>query len=335
MSSSDKPPSENQSSERSLRVIYAGTPDFAVPALQALIDSRHEVVAVYTQPDRRAGRGRKLVFGPVKQLAVDNAIPVEQPESLRNKAAREVLQSYNADVMVVAAYGLILPQKVLDIPRYGCLNIHGSLLPRWRGAAPIQRAIAAGDAETGVTIMQMAKGLDTGDMLHKVVVPITANDGGQRIHDRLATDGATALMTVLDQLCSGELQPEVQDDAFANYAHKLSKAEAQIDWTQSAIEIDRMIRAFDAWPTAFTLYQGKPLRFMASTVVEGAKGVSGNAQAVPPGTVIAESREGIDITTGDGVVRILRLQMAGGKALAVADFVNARSLQDAQFGSEV
>lgn len=305
-----------------LRIVYAGTPDFAVPAFQALLASGHDVVAVYCQPDRPAGRGRKLTFGPVKQVAVDAGIPVQQPLSLKTPEEQEALRAYAPDVMIVAAYGLILPQAVLDIPRYGCLNIHGSLLPRWRGAAPIQRAIQAGDAETGVTIMQMAAGLDTGDMLYKVTCPITAQDGGQSIHDRLAADGAGALLHTLGLLEAGKLQPEPQDDALASYAHKLNKAEAQIDWTQPAVVIDRMIRAFDAYPTAYTLYKGQPLRLFASQVVEG-KG--------KPGEVIAESRDGIDIASGAGVVRILRLQVPGGKRLSVAEFLNGRSLLGEQF----
>lgn len=300
-----------------MRIVYAGTPEFAVPALQALLASSHEVVAAYCQPDRPAGRGRKLVFGAVKQVALDAGIPVEQPLSLKAECEQLTLRAYAPDVMVVAAYGLILPPAVLAIPRYGCLNIHGSLLPRWRGAAPIQRAIQAGDAETGVTIMQMAAGLDTGDMLYKVVCPITATDGGQSIHDKLAAQGASALLHTLDMLAAGKLQPEAQDDTRANYAHKLTKAEAQIDWTQPAIVIDRTIRAFDAYPVAFTLYDGQPLRLFASQVREGGG---------KPGTVIAESKAGIDIATGDGVVRILSLQLPGGKRLSAAQFLNGRSL---------
>lgn len=324
-----------------LRVVFAGTPDFAVPSLQALLDSRHQVVAVYSQPDRPAGRGRKIQFSPVKQLAVDNGVLVEQPLSLKDEEAQAVLASYQADVMVVVAYGLILPQLVLDMPVHGCLNVHGSLLPRWRGAAPIQRAIEAGDAETGVTIMQMAAGLDTGDMLYKVHSPIAADDGGQSVHDRLAAQGAEALLATLDLLCAGKLTPEIQDDTAACYAHKLSKAEAEIDWSQPAAVIDRKIRAFDAWPTAFSLYQGKPIRFFASSLPAAASPVieAGNASNsdknimdVPYGTVVAESREGIDIMAGDGaLVRVHRLQMPGGKRMDVADFVNARTLMDVRF----
>ena len=309
-----------------LRIVYAGTPDFAVPALQALLGSRHQLVAVYCQPDRPAGRGRKLQFGPVKQVAVDAGIPVEQPISLKPAEEQEKLRAYAPDLMVVAAYGLILPQAVLDIPRHGCLNIHGSLLPRWRGAAPIQRAIQSGDAETGVTIMQMAAGLDTGDMLYKVVCPITPQDGGQSIHDKLAADGASALLHTLDWLCAGKLQAEVQDETLTTYAHKLSKAEAEIDWTQPAVEIDRMIRAFDAWPTAFSLYQGQPIRFFASRSLSNSRSLSGVEGNPPPGTILAESKDGIDIATGDGVVRILSLQMPGGKRLSAEQFLNGRSL---------
>jgi methionyl-tRNA formyltransferase len=333
-----------------MRIVYAGTPEFAVPALQALLASQHEVVAVYCQPDRPAGRGRKLQHGPVKQVAVAAGIPVEQPLSLKSSEEQDKLRAYAPEVMVVAAYGLILPQAVLDIPRYGCLNIHGSLLPRWRGAAPIQRAIQSGDSETGVTIMQMAAGLDTGDMLYKVVCPITPQDGGQSIHDKLAAEGATALLHTLDLLAAGKLQPQVQDDALANYAHKLSKAEAEIDWHKPAVDIDRAIRAFDAYPVAFTLYEGQPLRLFASRVEETPPNLplSGEGQkvAVPlgsspdkgrpggvsfsPGTVIAESKQGIDIATGDGVVRILSLQLPGGKRLTAEQFLNGRSLLGVQ-----
>jgi methionyl-tRNA formyltransferase len=315
-----------------LRIVFAGTPEFAVPSLQALLESRHQVIAVYTQPDRPAGRGRKVQFSPVKQLAVDAGITVEQPLSLKSEPVQSALAAYQADVMVVVAYGLILPQSVLDLPEYGCLNVHGSLLPRWRGAAPVQRAIEAGDTETGVTIMQMAAGLDTGDMLYKTHCPITAGDGGQRIHDCLAAQGAEALLATLDLLCAGKLQPEVQDDAAATYAHKLSKAEAEIDWSQPAAQIERKIRAFDAWPTAFSLYQGKPIRFFAASLPGGKSESADPSNISPCGTVVAESRDGIDIVAGDGErVRIHHLQMAGGKRMSAADFVNARTLMGVCF----
>ena len=309
---------------KKLRIIYAGTPDFSVPALQALIDSEHDVVAVYTQPDRPAGRGRKIRFGPVKQLAVDYDISVEQTTTLKTEEEQQKLRDYQADIMVVAAYSLILPQAILDTPKYGCLNIHASLLPRWRGAAPIHRAIQAGDTETGVTIMQMAAGLDTGDILHKIIIPINAEDGGQSIHDKLSAEGAVGLMTVIEQVINGKLQPEVQDDSLANYAHKLSKSEGEIDWTKPAKQIDCLVRAFDAWPTAYTSYRGKPLKILHSCVVEN------NSQAVA-GEVIKESKAGIDIATGEGALRVTRLQIPGGKKLNIQDFLNARSLAGETF----
>ncbi len=304
---------------KKLKIIYAGTPDFAVPALQALIDSHHDVIAVYTQPDRPAGRGRKVQFGPVKQVAVDAGISVEQPLSLKDADAQKTLASFDADVMVVAAYGLILPQLVLALPKYGCLNIHGSLLPRWRGAAPIHRAIQTGDIETGVTIMQMAAGLDTGDMLLKVVCPISQQDTGQTIHDRLARDGAEALLQVLVLIQEDKLDPEVQDESLTTYAHKLNKAEAEIDWVQSAKQIDQTIRAFNPWPVAFTFFNSKPLRLFMSKVED-------ITSQEPAGTVISESPEGICIVTGDGVLSFSRLQLPGKKAMDVRDFLNGRSL---------
>lgn len=300
-----------------LKIIYAGTPDFAVPALQALIASPHQVVAVYTQPDRPAGRGRKIQFGPVKQVAVDAAIEVQQPVSFKDIDAEKILAAYQCDVMVVAAYGLILPQNVLDLPIYGCFNIHGSLLPRWRGAAPIHRAIQSGDSETGVTIMQMAAGLDTGDMLLKMACPITAEDTSQTIHDRLASDGADALLQVLESI--NDLNPEIQDETQTSYAQKLNKAEAEIDWSKSAIEIDRTIRAFNPWPVAFTLYDGKPLRIFMSKVLD-------KKTDEPAGAVIAETNNGIEIATGNGVLSFSRLQLPGKKAMDVRDFLNGRSL---------
>jgi len=311
---------------KKLKIIYAGTPDFAVPALQALIDSPHDVVAVYTQPDRPAGRGRKVQFGPVKQVAVNAGIRVEQPLSLKDADAQEILESFNADVMVVAAYGLILPQIVLDMPKHGCLNIHGSLLPRWRGAAPIHRAIQTGDVETGVTIMQMAAGLDTGDMLLKTTCPINLQDTGQTIHDRLANDGANVLLQVLDMVQEDKLAPEIQDESFTTYAHKLNKAEAEIDWTQSAKQIDQTIRAFNPWPVAFTLYNGKPLRLFMSKI-------ENNSSNEPAGTVISESPDGISVATGDGVLSFSRLQLPGKKAMDVRDFLNGRSLLNVIFPS--
>lgn len=300
-----------------LRIIYAGTPEFAVPALQALISSPHDVIAVYTQPDRPAGRGRKVQFGPIKQVAVDAGIEVQQPLSFKESDTKKILADYECDVMIVAAYGLILPQQVLDTPKYGCLNIHGSLLPRWRGAAPIHRAIQTGDTETGVSIMQMAAGLDTGDMLLKVTCPITPDDTSQTIHDRLADDGAEALLQVLSSI--DDLKPEAQDESKTCYAQKLNKAEAEIDWNQSAAVIDRTIRAFNPWPVTFTKFEGKPLRIFMSKVLE-------KETVEPAGMVIAETNEGIEIATGDGVLSFSKLQLPGKKAVDVRDFLNGRSL---------
>lgn len=305
---------------KKLRIVYAGTPDFSVPALKALIDSQHDVVAVYTQPDRPAGRGRKITFGPVKQTAVDAGIHIEQPLTLKDENAQKILAAYNADVMIVAAYSLMLPQIVLDMPTYGCLNIHGSLLPRWRGAAPIHRAIQEGDNETGVTIMQMAAGLDTGDMLLKKICNISAEDTGETIHDCLANDGADALMAVLEQLLEGKLNPEIQDDSQSTYAHKLEKSDAEIDWSQSAKQIDRTIRAFNPWPVTFTLFNGKPLRLFMSKVE------TDKSSDEPIGTIINETPEGISIVTGDGILSFSRLQLPGKKAMDVRDFLNGRSL---------
>lgn len=304
---------------KKLRIIYAGSPEFAVPALEALIASEHQVVAVYTKPDRPSGRGRKISFGPIKQVAVDAGIAVEQVESFKTEEALEKLRSYQTDLIIVAAYSLLLPQTVLDTPKYGCLNIHGSLLPRWRGAAPIHRAIQAGDKETGITIMQMALGLDTGDMLMKTICPITANDTGQDIHDQLANNGAKALIKTLDLLVAGQLEPEAQDDSQSCYAHKLDKKQGEIDWSKSAIEIDRTIRAYNPWPVAYTTKNSKPVRFFMSSAIES----TGSGQM---GEVIAESKQGIEIITGEGSVLITRLQVPNAKALDVKDFINGRSL---------
>ncbi|MDX1811781.1 MAG: methionyl-tRNA formyltransferase, partial [Gammaproteobacteria bacterium] len=242
-----------------MKIIYAGTPEFAAVALRALLKTSHEIIAVYTQPDRPAGRGRKLTPSAVKQVALEHNIPVYQPASLKDESAQQELANLNADIMVVAAYGLLLPKAVLDIPIRGCLNIHGSLLPRWRGAAPIQRAIEAGDAETGITIMQMDVGLDTGDMLLKKSCEITDADTTATLHDKLAELGGAAIVEALDLLEKNALPAEKQDDAQAVYAHKLNKAEAVVNWNESAAIIQRKIRAFNPWPVAQTVYDEKVL----------------------------------------------------------------------------
>lgn len=313
-----------------LKIIFAGTPEFAASSLAALLDSEHEVLAVYTQPDRPAGRGRKLTASPVKALALAHDLPVLQPVSLRDEGAQQELAAWNADVMVVVAYGLILPEPVLAAPRLGCINVHASLLPRWRGAAPIQRAILAGDTETGVTIMQMDKGLDTGDMLHIVTCPIEPTDTAETLHDRLAQLGSTALLHSLAELAEGKTQPQSQDDSQACYAEKLQKAEAHIDWQQSAEQLSRTVRAFNPWPVAFTRYNEKNLRIWLAIALPAADAAHDPAAA--PGKVLAESRDGIDVATGDGILRVLQLQLPGGKALSAEQFLNAHSLLGAQLG---
>ncbi len=300
------------------RIVYAGTPDFAVPALQRLLDSGAPVQAVYTQPDRPAGRGRQLTASPVKAVAVENDLPVFQPPSLRDDDAVEELARLAPDLMIVAAYGLILPQAVLDIPRLGCWNIHASLLPRWRGAAPIQRAIEAGDRKTGVCIMQMEAGLDTGPVFHRLETTIEAGDTGGTLHDRLAVLGADALLTCLGRLARGDLSdPEPQDDAGAVYAPKLSKAEAELDFGESALTLERRIRAFDPWPVAWFMFEGRRLRVWRAAV-------DPRGHDAHPGTVLDIAPEGIDIATAEGRLRLLEIQPEGGRRMRVADFVNAR-----------
>jgi methionyl-tRNA formyltransferase len=311
-----------------VRIVYAGTPDFAVPALQALLASSHEVVAVYTQPDRPAGRGRKLKASPVKAVAVAADIPVMQPETLKTAEAQAALAAFEPDLMVVAAYGLLLPVDVLETPRHGCVNIHASLLPRWRGAAPIHRAILAGDAETGITIMQMDAGLDTGDMLLRKAVPIGDRETTAQLHDTLAALGAEALIEVLPAIEASALEPQPQNDAEATYASKLQKAEALVDWRQPAVEIDRKVRAFNPWPVAQTPVAKGMLRIHAA---EPEPGVSRGA----PGEVVAEDpKRGIAVQTGDGLLWLTRLQLPGGKPLDAATFLNGRSLLGQRLGGE-
>lgn len=301
-----------------LNVIFAGTPDFAARHLQALIDSEHNVIGVYSQPDRPAGRGKKLQSSPVKSLALEHDIPVYQPKSLRDEAAQQELASLNADIMVVVAYGLILPQIVLDTPKMGCINVHGSILPRWRGAAPIQRALWAGDKETGVTIMQMDLGLDTGDMLLKTQLTIEDDDTSASLYEKLALQGPNALIQALAGLASGELRAEKQDESLANYAKKLSKEEAELDWSKSAEQLWREIRAFNPWPISHFTHQD------ASIKIREAK-VSGTSCDAPAGTIISADKDGIEIATGEGVLSLLNMQLPGKKPLSVGDILNSRS----------
>jgi methionyl-tRNA formyltransferase len=308
-----------------LKIIFAGTPEFSVSPLKALLESSHEVIAVYTQPDRPAGRGRELKPSPVKQVALDAGISVHQPVNFKNDEDLELLESLQADLMVVVAYGLILPQRVLDAPRYGCFNIHASILPRWRGAAPIQRAIQAGDAETGVTIMQMEAGLDTGPMLLVEKISIGENETAGELHDRLAPLGASALLDTIELLLAGKLEPERQNDELAVYAHKLDKKEAEIDWQQSAQQINRDIRAFNPWPVSYTKLDNKTFRIWESSVLD-------TQQVAVPGTVIATSADGIDVVTGEGSLRIIQLQPQGKRVMSARDFLNAHNPEGKQFG---
>ena len=312
-----------------LRIIYAGTPDFSVAALQALINSEHEVIAVYTQPDRPAGRGRGLAISPVKEAALSRDIPVYQPESLKDESAQQQLKALAADLMVVTAYGLLLPPEVLEMPALGCINIHASLLPRWRGAAPIQRAILAGDKKTGITIMQMDAGLDTGDMLAVAECEIEADETGASLHDKLMLLGAQTLVSALPAIADQSQTGIKQDDADACYASKLNKGEAKINWQQSAEEIQRAIRAYNSWPVAYCSYQKKnkaaKLRLWQAEVLAGGTTSEVPSEAVP-GNVVAESAQGIDVATGAGILRITELQAEGKRRMAVADFLNANTL---------
>ncbi|HZJ96029.1 MAG TPA: methionyl-tRNA formyltransferase [Thiopseudomonas sp.] len=299
----------------SLRIVFAGTPEFAVSHLQALLDSQHQVVAVYTQPDRPAGRGQKLTPSPVKQLALQHDIPVLQPVNLRSPEAQQELAAFNADLMVVVAYGLILPQAILDTPRLGCINSHASLLPRWRGAAPIQRAIEAGDAETGVTVMQMEAGLDTGPMLLKVSTPISATDTGGSLHDRLASLGPDAVLTAIEGLVDGSITPEQQLDGLATYAHKLNRQAALLDWQRPAVELDCQIRAMHPWPVCHTTLAGETLRVHAAELAEGQG---------QPGEILSATRDGLLVACGEQALRLTRLQLPNARALPFNDLLNSR-----------
>lgn len=302
-----------------MRVIFAGTPDFAATALAALVGSDVQVVAVYTQPDRRAGRGKKLKPGPVKQLAVENDIAVLQPERFDEEAIRQ-WRDLDVDLAVVAAYGLLLPLEVLTGPRLGCINIHASLLPRWRGAAPINRAIEAGDTETGITLMQMDEGLDTGAMLAKATVPIDNSTTATQLHDVLAELGAQLLTENLSAIAAGELEPVPQSEAGTTYARKLSKAESPVDWSADAAQIARRVRAFVAWPVATATHKDTVLKLWNATH-------SDDTVDKPAGTIISADRDGISVAAGSGTVIIDRLQRPGAKPVAVGDFINGYSFE--------
>jgi methionyl-tRNA formyltransferase len=302
-----------------LRIVFAGTPEFAVPALRACA-ARGEVVAVYTQPDRPAGRGRQLQMSPVKQAALELGLPVQQPLNFKSEEALDMLRSYEADLMVVVAYGQILPQAVLDTPRLGCWNVHASLLPRWRGAAPIQRAIAAGDTITGVCLMQMEKGLDTGPVLLQLKTPIGPKDNGGSLHDRLSQLGAEVLRDGLTLARAGmSLQAEAQPEAGVTYARKIEKSEAKLEWDLSAKALADQIRAFNPWPVAETELQDERVRVYQAMVL-------GDDSGKPPGTVLAAGKDGIDVACGQGTLRLLALQRDGGRVQSASEYLNARPL---------
>jgi len=303
-----------------LKLIFAGTPEFAVAALESLCRSAHQVCAVYTQPDRPAGRGQRLQLSPVKEFAIAHGLPVFQPERLKsNDVALAELRSHQADVMIVVAYGLILPAAVLAIPRLGCINIHASLLPRWRGAAPIQRAIEAGDCESGVTIMQMDEGLDTGPMLARESLALSTRETGQTLHDKLAAMGARMIAEVLDKLAVGPILAVNQDSQSACYARKLDKREAWVDWLASAVNIERKVRAFTPWPIVRTQFDSQTVHILqAEARVE--------TVAAAPGTIVCVAVSGIDVATGDGVLRITALQVPGKRAMSAAEFLQGHPL---------
>ncbi|MFT4809894.1 MAG: methionyl-tRNA formyltransferase [Paraglaciecola sp.] len=300
-----------------LKIVFAGTPEFAALHLQSLINSEHDVIAVYSQPDRPAGRGNKLQTSAVKQLAVEHTIPVFQPQSLKTQEAQHTLAELQADIMIVVAYGLILPTAVLNSPKLGCLNVHGSLLPKWRGAAPIQRSIWAGDTETGVTIMQMDEGLDTGAILFKQSLSITKEDTSVSLYQRLAEIGPKALLETLTKL--HELQALTQNDELASYAKKLSKEEAKIDWDIPAEQLERNIRAFNPWPVAFFSFNGSNIKVYASDVVQN------DNPNIPAGQIVKSDKQGILVATSNKCLLLTKLQLPGKKPMLAADVLNGRA----------
>lgn len=332
----------NLNNKNSLKIVFAGTPDFAASILKALIAAEHNIAAVYCQPDRRVGRGKKVVFGPVKQLALENVIPVEQPEKFgqeineQGQTAQSILKSYNADLLIVVAYGLLLPENILSIPKFGCINVHASLLPKWRGAAPIQRSIQYGDKETGITIMQMDKGLDTGNMLCKEKCEILDDETGASLHDKLAMVGGSLLVLYLQTQFTSNSMPnkgEIQAHALATYAHKLTKAEAAIDWLESAIEIERKIRAFNAWPVSYTYLGPNRLRIWKAQVAPTPTQV----KAHKPGQIIEFDKAGILVKCcNQQSLLIQQIQADGSRKMTVLELLNSKRqwfIDNPQFGN--
>lgn len=301
-----------------LKVVFAGTPHFALPSLDALIN-HYDVCAVYTKQDNPSGRGLKLLPSPVKERVMQHypTIPIFQPRTLKDVTVQQQLQDLHADLMVVIAYGLILPKEVLSLFKYGCINVHASLLPKWRGAAPIQRSLLAGDTSTGVTIMQINEGLDTGDMLYRQEYSIQPHDTAQTLHDQLATMGAESLLVALENIVAGTIKPTPQNDALATYAAKITKEEALIDWNETADNIDRKVRAFNPWPVAYTTFNENIFKIWEAKI-------STTKSALPPGTICSIDHDKIEVVTGQGCLYLTKIQLSGGKPIAVKDFLNAR-----------
>ena len=313
-----------------MRIIFMGTPDFAVPSLEALVDAGHEVVLAVTQPDKQRGRGQAVTFSPVKETALKYDIPVIQPERIRDQQWIDTLGKHQADVYVVAAFGQILPKEILSLPRFGCLNVHASLLPKYRGALPIQWSIMLGDKETGVTIMQMEEGLDTGDMLSQVRVPIALDDTGGSLHDKLAAAGAKLLVETLEHVGRGDIEPRAQDDSQSSYVGMLGKELGRIDWSQDAVSIERRIRGLNPWPSAFTTWNGRTLKLWEASVVE-----EHSREPAKPGSVVRVLDDAIDIQTGRGILRVSKLQLEGRKRMDAAAFLRGNRVQEQmQFGED-
>ncbi|TAL64281.1 MAG: methionyl-tRNA formyltransferase [Legionella sp.] len=303
-----------------LKIVFAGTPEFGLPSLDGLAQSAHQLIAVYTQPDRPAGRGQKLQLSAVKEWALQQQLPIYQPSNFKNPEAIAELAALKPDVLVVIAYGLILPRSVLEIPRLGCVNVHASLLPRWRGASPIQQAILHGDSESGVTIMQMDVGMDTGDMLVKVSTPISIQDTAGSLHDRLAAMSAAPLLVALNALAGNRATPEVQNSELATYAKKINKEDARISWHEDAEKIDRQIRAYNPWPIAFTQVDDEVLRIYQAQVID-------TTFTQAPGTILRLDKQGMLIATGNKALLVEKIQFPGGKSITVADWLNAGKSQ--------
>ncbi|ORU92675.1 MAG: methionyl-tRNA formyltransferase [Cycloclasticus sp. symbiont of Bathymodiolus heckerae] len=307
-----------------MNIIFAGTPDFSIPTLKALIASDHNVCAVYTQPDRPAGRGRKVQQSPIKQFALEQSIPVEQPLNFKTQESLDTLTAYKADVMIVVAYGIILPETVLSTPRFGCINIHASLLPHWRGAAPIQRAILSGDNETGVTLMQMDKGLDTGDMLAKVTCPIMPQDTSSTLHNKLSILGSDTLINLLVDIENGNAQPTPQPTSEVSYAHKLSKQEAMVNWNKPAADVQRAIQGYNPWPVAHTLIHGKPLRIWQATI-------TAEAANDKPGQIKIQGSQ-LFVACSDYHIEVIELQPANKRRMAASDYLAAHQINELVLG---